>query len=140
MRRLLDPWMTWLLRFAAVFNLVAGIGMVFCYHEGFKLLGLPKPQVVLPVQTVGMLVALFGVGYWMVANEPVENRNVLLLGLLSKLLGSLLVIYNCADGKLPLIFLPIVLFADAIYVGPFWLIWRSIPSRCGLLKESAERR
>ena len=124
---ILKPWMTNLLRFAAGFNLVAGISMILFYHEGYKLLGMPRPEIVLPVQTVGMLVALFGVGYWMVAKSPIENRNVLLLGLLSKALGSVLVIYNCVDGKLPWIFLPIVFFADMIYVGPFWKIWKTIP-------------
>ena len=125
----LKPWMNYLLRFAAVFNLIAGISMMFFYHEGYRLLKMPKPEIVLPVQTVGMLVALFGIGYWMVAQAPSENRNVLLLGMLSKACGSILVVYNCADGKLPLAFLPIVFFADMIYVPPFWYIWKSIPHK-----------
>ena len=123
----LKPWMTYLLRFAATFNLIAGLGMILFYHEGYKILSMPKPAIVLPVQTMGMLVALFGIGYWMVAASPIENRNLLLLGLLSKALGTILVIYNCVDGKLPYAFLPIVFFADLIYVGPFWKIWKSIP-------------
>jgi hypothetical protein len=123
----LKPWMTYLLRFAAGFNLVAGISMILFYHEGFRMLDMPKPEIVLPVQTVGMLVALFGAGYWMVANAPRENRNVLLLGMLSKAFGSVLVIYNCLDGKLPWVFLPIVFFADLVYVPPFWRILKTIP-------------
>ena len=57
------PWMRLLLRFAGTFNLLAGTSMICLYHEGYKLLGVPKPELVLPVQVMGILVALFGVGY-----------------------------------------------------------------------------
>ena len=51
------------------------------------------------VQLVGILVGLFGVGYLLVARNPVENRNVLLLGFWSKALGSLLGIGYVAAGQ-----------------------------------------
>ena len=74
----LSLWMTVLLRFAGVFNLLAGAGMICLYHEGFRMLGVEKPQLALPVQVMGILVGLFGVGYLLVAANPVENRNILL--------------------------------------------------------------
>ena len=76
----LRPWMKYLLWFVGGYNILAGLGMMIFYHEGFALLGLPKPELMLPLQLVGILVGLFGVGYWIVARNPVENRNVLLLG------------------------------------------------------------
>jgi small multidrug resistance pump len=78
------------------------------------------------VQLVGILVGLFGVGYWMVAWNPIENRNVLLLGFLSKLLGSVLGLGYLALGKMPLIFLPVLFFADIIYLPPFAMILRRL--------------
>ena len=122
----LKPWMWYLLRFAGTFNLLAGFSMVVFYHEGYKMLGVPKPALVMPLQLVGMLVALFGVGYHMVAGNPVENRNVLTLGFLSKLLGSLLGIYYVVKGKLPTEFLGMLFFADIIYLPPFWVIMRRL--------------
>ncbi len=80
--------MTILLRFAGTFNLLAGAGMFFLHHEGCKLLGIAQPPVALPIQVVGILVALFGVGYHLVAVRPVENRNILVLGWWSKALSS----------------------------------------------------
>ena len=39
----LSLWMTVLLRFAGVFNLLAGTGMICLYHEGFQMLGVQSP-------------------------------------------------------------------------------------------------
>jgi hypothetical protein len=94
-------WMTRLLWFVGGYNLLAGVGMVCFYHEGYKLLGIEKPQLNLPIQLVGILVGLFGVGYWMVAADPPANRNILLLGFWSKALGSLLGTYYVCVGYLP---------------------------------------
>lgn len=122
----LKPWMYYLLRFAGSYNLLAGLSMIVFYHEGFKLLGLKKPELLLPLQLVGMMVGLFGVGYHLVASAPLENRNVLLLGFWSKALGSALGVYYVFDGKLPPVFLAVLFFADIIYLAPFWAILRHL--------------
>jgi small multidrug resistance pump len=122
----LTPWMKRLLWFVGGYNLLAGIGMTCLYHEGYKLLGMEKPDVNLPVQLVGVLVGLFGVGYWLVAANPVENRNVLMLGFWSKALGSLFGVYYALSGKLPIYFLLVLLFSDIIYLPPFAVILRRL--------------
>ncbi len=122
----LSPWMRYLLRFVAVYNVLAGVTMLCFYHESYKAMGVAKPDLNLPIQLVGVLVALFGVGYWMVASHPVDNRNLLLLGFWSKLLGSVLGIYYVAVGKLPPIFLAVLFFADIIYLPPFYVILRRL--------------
>ncbi|HQU42027.1 MAG TPA: hypothetical protein PK867_04410 [Pirellulales bacterium] len=124
----LSPWMTRLLWFVGGYNLLAGVGMFCFYHEGFKLLGVEKPQLNLPIQLVGMLVGLFGVGYWMVASNPVENRNILLLGFWSKAMGSALGIYYVCVGKLPTAFLAMLFFSDIVYLPPFYMILRRLDS------------
>jgi hypothetical protein len=127
----LRPWMKYLLRFAGTFNLLAGAGMFCLYHEGHKLLGVAKPALVLPVQVMGILVALFGVGYHMVASRPVENRNILLLGFWSKALSSVLALWYVAAGRLPWWFAVVVFFADMIYLPPFYAILRRLRSFAG---------
>jgi hypothetical protein len=118
-----------LLRFAGTFNLFAGLAMIVFYHEGYRLFGIEKPQLVMPLQLTGVLVMLFGVGYHRVASRPLENFDLLLLGFLSKLGGSLLGIYFVAFGPLPPLFLVFLFFADIIYLPPFWLILRKIARR-----------
>ena len=122
----LSLWMTVLLRFAGVFNLLAGTGMGVFYHEGFRMLGVAKPGLVLPVQVMGILVALFGVGYLLVAANPVENRNILMLGFWSKALSSFAALWYVAAGRLPPGFAVVVFFADVIYLPPFFLILRRL--------------
>jgi small multidrug resistance pump len=122
----LRRWMRQLLWFAGGFNLAAGAVMLLFYHESYELLGVEKPELVMPLQLVGILVALFGVGYWLVARNPIENRNLLVLGFWSKALGSVLALYTVADGELPLSFVPILFFADIIYLVPFWIIIRHL--------------
>ncbi len=128
------PWMRFVLRFVGIYNVLAGLSMLCFYHEGYKLLGIAKPDVNLPIQLVGILVGLFGVGYWLVSRHPVENRNLLMLGFWSKALGSVLGLYYLAVGKLPPLFLVMLFFSDIIYLPPFLIIMRR------LYKIAAQRR
>jgi CDP-diglyceride synthetase len=115
-------WMKFVLRFVAVFNVLAGLFMLIGYHETYKIIGMNKPDISFPIQLVGILVGLFGVGYYLVAKNPVENRHVLMLGFWSKLLGSCLGTYYVVRGQLPLRFVAVYFFADVIYLPPFYLI------------------
>ena len=119
---LLDRWMQRLLRFAGTFNLFAGLGMIVLYHEGYRLFGVEKPALVMPLQLTGVLVMLFGVGYHRVASRPRENYDLLMLGFLSKAGGSILGIYYVVCGLLPWFFLLCLFLADIIYLPFFWLI------------------
>ena len=125
-RALPSRWMHFVLKFAGFYNIVAGLCMMLFYHEGFKFLQVDKPELVMPIQLVGLLVAIFGVGYLLVDRNPAENRNVLLLGFLSKLLGPLLAIGHVALGNLPMVMLVVLFFADGIYLIPFWMIYRHL--------------
>ena len=118
--------MKFVLRFAGVFNLLAGSGMICLHHEGFRWFGIPPPGVVLPVQVMGILVGLFGVGYLLVAANPVENRNILMLGFWSKALSATAVMWHVAAGRLPWSLAAAVFFADVIYLPPFYLILRRL--------------
>ena len=118
--------MYWLLRFAGTYNLLAGLGMICLYHEGFELLGVAKPDLALPVQIMGVLVGLFGVGYHLVAVSPVENRHLLTLGFLSKAICSALAYWYVVRGPLGVGFGVVVFFSDVIYLPFFWAIMRRL--------------
>jgi len=114
--------MKFVLRFVAVYNILAGLHMFVLRKETYEMIGMDDPKVDFPIQLVGQLVALFGVGYYMVAKNPLQNRNILLLGFWSKFLGSCLGTWYVARGILPLRFVLVYFFADVIYLVPFWLI------------------
>lgn len=102
--------------------MLAGMSMITLYHEGYKMLGVQKPALILPVQVMGILVGLFGVGYLLVAANPVENRNVLMLGFWSKALSSLAAMCYVVAGKLPWSFAGVLFFADIVYLPLFYVI------------------
>ena len=125
----LRPWMRILLRFVGCFNLLAGVSMICFVHEGYKFLEVAKPELKLPVQVMGILVALFGAGYHMVASNPVENRNILVLGFWSKAISSVAALAYVAGimtPQLPLWFALVVFFSDVIYLPPFYVIMRRL--------------
>jgi hypothetical protein len=122
----LKPWMRKLLIFAGGYNLLVGLNLCVFYHEMFKFFALPKPSLIMYVQLVGVLVALFGIGYWRVAARPIQNRDLLLLGFLSKLFGTLLGTGYVLLGKMPPIFLVILIFSDLVYLPFFWMILRRV--------------
>lgn len=134
----LRPWMYYLLRFAGTFNLLAGTCMICFYHECFKLLGVSKPELVLPVQVTGILVGLFGVGYHLVAGNPVENRNLLMLGFWSKGLSSFAALYYVGVGQLPLGFVPVVLLSDIVYLPPFYIIMQRLYRMAALERRATQ--
>lgn len=118
--------MRFVLRLAGTYNVLAGLSMICFYHEGYRLLGVPKPDLVLPIQGMGVLVALFGVGYHLVASDPLENRSVLVLGFWSKLLAPGLALRFVLDGSLPWWFVIVLVFSDLGYLPFFYLIMRRL--------------
>ncbi len=122
----LRPWMTLVLRIAGYWNLLAGLSMILFYHEGFKALGATKPSPALSIQTLGVLVALFGWGYHLVASDPVRNRNLLMLGFWSKAAATIFSVAYVALGRLPWWFTVVVFLADTVYLPPFFVILRKI--------------
>lgn len=124
--RCLDQWMHRLLRFAGGWNVFAGLTMIFLYHEVYALIEPAKPELTLPIQLVGMMVLLFGVGYFLVDRNPLANRNVLLLGAISKLVGPLLAVGYIIQGVLPVSMILLLIVADFAYLWPFWLILQEI--------------
>ena len=115
-----------LLRFAGGWNVAAGLIMIFGYHEIYSLIEPAKPELTLPIQLVGMMVLLFGFGYFLVDRNPLANRNVLLLGAVSKLVGPLLALGYIVQGILPLVMLPLLAVADLVYLWPFVLMLKQI--------------
>ena len=118
--------MRYLLRFAGTYNVLLGLNMVLLPSRSFAPLGLPEPELLLFVQLVGLMVGVFGIGYLMVASHPLEHRGVLLLGLIGKALVAVLGLSYVVLGKVPPIYLLVVLFSDVIYLAPFVIILRHL--------------
>ncbi|MBX3479476.1 MAG: hypothetical protein KF842_03685 [Caulobacter sp.] len=69
---------------AALFNFLVGLPVLLAPAAFYTAIGQPVPDDLLSVQTVGLLISVFGVGYAMAARDPVWARPVLWLGVLGK--------------------------------------------------------
>ena len=62
-------WMTWVLRVASVYNILWGAFMVLFPLAVFRMLGMAAPNYPEIWQCVGMIVGVYGLGYWIAARE-----------------------------------------------------------------------
>ncbi len=94
--RAFPRWMTWVLYAAAVYNLVWGAWVVLFPNHFFDLVGMQRPLHPSLWQCVGMIVGVYGIGYWCAARNPLVHWPIVLVGLLGKIAGPV----GYVDGAL----------------------------------------
>lgn len=104
---------------AAIFNGMAGLPVLLAGAQISALFGLPPPSNLLFSQIAGMAVLLFGIGYWMEARRPGENRAVVMTGMIGKIGIFLLAAGHVAAGTMNGVF-PMLAGVDLIYAVLFW--------------------
>lgn len=115
-------WARVWLRAAAVYNLVWGAGVIAFPHLLFDLCGMPRSNYPEIWQCVGMIVGVYGVGYWVSAADPRRHWPVVLVGFLGKLFGPAGFAVAVARGVFPPAFGLTILTNDLIWWLPFALI------------------
>jgi ligand-binding SRPBCC domain-containing protein len=128
------PW----LRAAGVYNLLWGTAIIAFPHLLFDLCGIPRLNYPEIWQCVGMIVGVYGVGYWVAANDPRRHWPIVLVGFLGKLFGPVGFAVAVARGVFPPAFGLTILTNDLIWWVPFALIlwdafvYRRLHDRGGL--------
>ena len=69
---------------AALFNFAVGLPMLLAPETLLPLIGQPVPADLLMTRLAALLIVVLGIGYGMVARNPVANRPILWLGVLGK--------------------------------------------------------
>jgi hypothetical protein len=69
---------------AALFNFAVGLPMLLAPEAMLAGLGQPVPDDLLMTRLASLLIVVLGIGYGMVARDPVANRPILWLGVLGK--------------------------------------------------------
>ncbi|HEY3740587.1 MAG TPA: hypothetical protein VGL53_12120 [Bryobacteraceae bacterium] len=115
-------WMTWVLRVAGVYNVLWGAFMVLFPFTIFRMLGMAAPNYPEIWQCVGMIVGVYGIGYWIAARDPDVHWPIVLVGLLGKVLGPIGFVQAAFEGRLPWSFGWINVTNDLIWWIPFTLI------------------
>jgi hypothetical protein len=127
-------WKFWTLRAAAVYNLAWGAVVIAAPMAMFDLAGLPRPNYPEIWQCVGMIVGVYGVGYWIAAQNPVLHWPIVLVGLLGKVLGPVGFFEAAARGRFPWSFGWVILTNDLIWWIPFALLLREARQHASMVR------
>ena len=82
-------WIQIVLRFAAVYNLAWGALVVLFPLTPFRWAGMEEPNYPQLFQCIGMIVGVYGIGYWIAADDPLRHWPIVLVGLLGKVFGPI---------------------------------------------------
>ncbi len=108
-------------RVAAVYNVAWGVVVIIFPTLPFALLRVPPPNYPFLMSGIGLFVALYGYGYWVVAREPRRYPQLVVIGLLGKVLGPIGWLFTVWRGEIPARTLLVNVFNDLIWL-PFF-IW-----------------
>jgi hypothetical protein len=119
-------WAKWWLRAAAAYNLAWGGLVILLPNLLFDLTGAARPNYPELWQCVGMIVGVYGVGYWAAAADPWRHWPVVLVGFLGKVFGPIGFAVALVNGTFPPAFGLTILTNDLIWWVPFALmLWGS---------------
>src|SRR5262245_52602234 len=122
----LRPWLKFALATLGTINVLVGTTMIGFYHEGCKLLHVPKPHPLWVLQLFGALTLLLGVGYWLVSRNPNRFRPILAAGFTIQFAASLWIVWAVSQDKLKLEFLVVVLATALCYLAPLAIAIRQM--------------
>jgi small multidrug resistance pump len=115
-------WMKTVMRVAAVYNLMWGAWVVLFPLSFFKLTGMAEPVHPMIWQGMGMVIGVYGLGYWWAAHNPVKHWPIIAVGFLGKIFGPLGFAINYLNGAVPFSFGYTLITNDFIWWVPFVLI------------------
>jgi hypothetical protein len=122
-------WLYWSLLLAGIYNLAWGTITVLHPSETLRWFGIADLQYPELWQCIGMIVGVYGIGYWIAASDPARHWPIVLVGLLGKVLGPIGAVMAVADGRLPVRFALVNLSNDLIWWIPFaaalYYAWRT---------------
>ncbi|WP_421765031.1 alkyl hydroperoxide reductase [Ekhidna sp.] len=117
-------WMPLALKTAAIYNLIWGAWVVLFPNHFFELVNMEPPTHTMIWQGMGMVIGVYGLGYWWAAQDPATHWPIVAVGLLGKIFGPLGFVMNYLSGKVPFGFFYTLITNDFIWWIPFFLILR----------------
>ena len=122
------PWMARVMRAAGIYNMLWGCFAMLAPAASLQLAGMPTAEGVHPVwQGLGLVLGLYGLGYWLSARDPYRHWVIIFVGLLSKVIGPLGLVGSVWQGTLPAQALWMAPTNDLIWWVPFTIIlWQGV--------------
>ena len=109
-----------MLKLAAIYNILWGLFVIVFPNTVFQFLNMPIPNYIELWQCIGMIVGVYGVGYYIASFDPAIHWPIVLVGFLGKIFGPIGFLKALYVGALPLKFSSLILFNDLVWLVPFY--------------------
>lgn len=141
-------WMVTVLKLAGVYNVLWGALTVLYPAWLFDLTGLAEPSYPFIWQCVGMIVGVYGIGYWIAASDPYRHWPIVLVGFLGKVFGPLgyiqgvlladAPVIGAVTSEVPVEFGVALITNDLVWWVPFAMILWAAARQAGVSSSPAE--
>lgn len=100
---------------AALYNFLWGTWVILFPNHLFDLLQMERPNYPGIWQSVGMIVQVYAIGYWLIAKDPKRYAALVWVGLIGKIFGPVGFLFTALKGELPWKFGVTILTNDLIW-------------------------
>lgn len=111
----------------ALYDLVLGLVFGLFYPTIYTRFGVQLPNHPGYVQLSALLIFIFGLGFYLIARNPVQNRDMVLLGILMKLGFCLVVFGHLIFDSVPPIYIPFAVLDFiflVLFLPSYAALWR----------------
>lgn len=122
-------WHKKTLQLAALYNIIWGAWVILFPQQFFQLTNMAEINHPMIWQGMGMVIGVYGLGYWWASSDPVRHWPIIAVGFLGKIFGPLGFIWNYFTGQASPEFGWTLITNDLIWWYPFahilWTIKRA---------------
>ena len=122
-------WMSTTLKAAAVYNILWGAWVVLWPQHFFSLTGMTPLNHPMIWQGMGMVIGVYGLGYYWASFNPLRHWPIVAVGFLGKLMGPAGFVLNYFTGQAPGAFGYTLITNDLIWWIPFFLILKQVHTK-----------
>lgn len=114
------------LKLAAIYNIIWGAWVVLFPHHLFDLTGMERLNHPMIWQGMGMVIGVYGLGYWWASYNPERHWPIVAVGMLGKIFGPLGFFMNYLQGAVPFGFFYTLLTNDFLWWPSFgYILWKT---------------
>jgi small multidrug resistance pump len=114
------------LKLAAIYNILWGAWVVLFPNHFFNLVGMEPLNHPMVWLGMGMVIGVYGIGYWLASFNPMKHWPIVAVGFLGKIFGPLGFIFNYINGDVHFEFICTLFTNDFIWWIPFFLILKKV--------------
>jgi hypothetical protein len=119
------------LQLAAIYNVLWGAWVVLFPQQFFTLTGMEHINHAMVWQGMGMVIGVYGLGYWWASYDPLRHWPIVAVGFLGKIFGPIGFVFNYIQGEVPFSFSYTLITNDLIWWVPFFLILKRVHQERG---------